>query len=172
MQTHFWHPWPLCQKVVPHAFTDSVTDTRQSTDEFWRLAAESRRDIVESIKSQDYLMSYFIFNFDYTVNDLPDLDAMLDSSKSTNEFRNPEYVYTTSYGAWDFPMQTDDFIKPCAVYSISSIHKTGPIFSQQLLTVNGKLTWTIGWSQRVVSKKTAEEFEDVMFTILKNAIGK
>ncbi len=151
---------------------DVTQNAINSTAEFWRLAAESRKLITENFEKQDYLMSYFMLNFDDTIHPMPDLDYMLDPSKTTNEYRNPEMAFTTSYGAWEFPTQNDDVIKPCAVFSNSSIHKTGPIFSQQLLTVNGKLTWTIGWSQRVVSKETAEEFADVMFTILKNAITK
>ncbi len=147
-------------------------DAVNSTTEFWRLCAESRKQMTDNFEKQDYLMTYFILNFDDTVHPMPNLDLMLDPSKTSNEYRNPEMAFTTSYGAWEFPTQNDDVIKPCAVFSNSSIHKTGPIFSQQLLTVNGKLTWTIGWSQRVVSKETAEEFADVMFAILKNAITK
>ena len=145
-------------------------DASQSTEQFWRLSADSRQQITENLKNQDYLMSYFLLNFDDTVFPMPDLDLMLDHSKTSTEYRNPELVFTTSYGAWEFPTETDDLIKPCVVFSNSSIHKTGPIYSQQLLTVNGKLTWTIGWSQRVVNQEIADKFADLMFTILKNAI--
>ena len=56
------------------------------------------------------------------------------------------------------------------VYTNSSVHMVGPVFSQQLITVNGKLSWTIGWSKRVVSEETAEKFASIMFKLIENAI--
>ncbi len=47
---------------------------------------------------------------------------------------------------------------------------TGPVYNQQLISVNGRLTWTIGWSQRVVSQQIAEDFADTMFDIIKKAV--
>ena len=46
----------------------------------------------------------------------------------------------------------------------------GPIINQQLVTVNGKLHWTIAFSQRVVSPETAEKYADIVLGILKRAV--
>ncbi len=64
-----------------------------------------------------------------------------------------------------------DVILPVNVFSHSSIHRAGAVFSQQLITVNGKMTWTIGWSQRVISQKTVDKFINIMFETLNNAVN-
>ena len=47
---------------------------------------------------------------------------------------------------------------------------TGPIINQQLVTVNGKLHWTIAFSQRVISPETAEKYADTVLGILTKAV--
>ena len=55
-------------------------------------------------------------------------------------------------------------------YCTYILSNTGPVYNQQLISVNGRLTWTIGWSQRVVNQQMAEEFADTMFDIIKKAV--
>ncbi len=138
-----------------------------SGEQFWKLAAESTSRMRQQIKGQRYLDGY-LHVFSGTPEQNVDLE--LNSNSSNPEHRVADLVYTTSYGAWEFPFDADDLIKPIAIYTNSSIHKCGEIFPQQLLTVNGKLTWTIAYSQRVVSEETARRFTDIMFDILNRNI--
>ena len=143
----------------------NAEDTKMST--FWKLAQESTGMIREQVKNQAYLQSFFALSG--LADQLPVLDSV-DLSASGTEGRSDEILYTTSYGAWDFPSASSDKMKPLMVYTNSSVHVVGPVFSQQLITVNGKLSWTIGWSKRVVSEETAEKFASIMFKLIENAI--
>ena len=143
----------------------NAEDTKMST--FWKLAQESTGMITEQVKNQAYLQSFFALSG--LADQLPVLDSV-DLSASGTEGRSDEILYTTSYGAWDFPSASSDKIKPLMVYTNSSVHVVGPVFSQQLITVNGKFSWTIGWSKRVVSEETAEKFASIMFKLIENAI--
>ena len=117
------------------------------------------------MKKKQYLSALFQMDPE-AGEEMPEFDP----AKTDNEYRMKEVVYTTSYGAWDFPTKPDDAIKPIIVHSNSSIHVMGSVYSQQLMTVNGKMSWVIGWSPRVVSKEHANRFADVMFGILQNAV--
>ena len=144
-----------------------VSDEAMAKTAFWKLAKESTNQIREQIKNKSFLESFYAFN----VNDLGEMISNLDSvDMSENEGRGEEILYTTSYGAWDFPTEATDQIKPVMIYSNSSIQKCGQVFSQQLITVNGKMSWVIGWSKRVVSQETAEKFAQLQFDILEKAI--
>ena len=118
------------------------------------------------MKNQAFLQSFFALSG--MVDQLAGFNSN-DLSTSDTEGRSEEILYTTSYGAWDFPTASTDKIKPLMIYTNSSIHVIGPVFSQQLITVNGKLSWTIGWSKRVVSEETAERFASIMFNLIEDA---
>ena len=138
--------------------------TKMST--FWKLAQESTSMIREQVKNQAFLQSFFALSG--LVDQLADINST-DLSATGTEGRSEEILYTTSYGAWDFPTASTDKIKPLMIYTNSSIHRIGPVFSQQLITINGKLSWTVGWSKRVVSEETAENFASIMFNLIEEA---
>ncbi len=144
---------------------DVDNDVTESPAEFWKMAADSMAKVQEYLKNKQYLSVAFEDDPESS-GALPDFDP----AKTDNEYRLKEVVFTTSYGAWDFPTQPDDIIKPVIVHSNSGIHVTGYVYSQQLMTVNGKMSWVIGWSPRVVSQDHANRFADVMFGVLQNAV--
>ncbi len=147
---------------------DLEKDFTVAPAEFWKLAAESKKQVQEYLKNKEYLAA--IFQMQPNGEDEPEPDMSFNPDKNPHEYRVEQIVFTTSYGAWEFPANPYDIIKPVAVFSNSSIHVTGPVFSQQLITVNGRLTWTIGWSQRVVSEQQANQFAEIMFKLLKEAV--
>ncbi len=131
------------------------------------FAAESTSGIRKLVADKRYLDSYYkVFHGEPDA----DVDFDINDHPSTTEYRLPRVLFTTSYGPWEFPVQDGDAIKTKALFTNSSIHKCGPLFSQQLISVNGKLSWTIGYSQRVVTQETANRFADTMFTLIENAM--
>ena len=133
---------------------------------FWKLAQESTTMMREQVKNQAFLGGYLTFS---GIRDEINRLSSKEISPNESESRSEDILYTTSYGPWDFPTQASDKIKPLMVYTNSSVTKCGAVFSQQLISVNGKLSWCIGWSRRVVSKETAEKFANIMFNIVENA---
>ena len=133
--------------------------------EFWRLAVESTSNIKEQIKNKDYLGFWMSFKGEaQTVKQVKFREI-----KQERESRMA-MLYTTTYGEWEFLSEADDVIKMEAMFSSSSIHRAGPVINQQLVTVNGKLFWSIAYSQRVISCKTARKYADTMFNIIHKAI--
>ena len=45
----------------------------------------------------------------------------------------------------------------------------GPIINQQLVTVNGKMYWSMAYSPRVISRETAKKYADTTLSVLNRA---
>ncbi len=138
-------------------------DTKKAT--FWKLAKASTTEMKAMINDKKYI-GFEMMLMHMNPSDMEQLDTRGHKFNS----RQQDILYTTSYGAWEFPSKGDAKIKPVMVYTNSSIHHVGAIFSQQLITINGRMSWAAGWSARVVSRETAQRFADVMWNLLHEVV--
>ena len=137
----------------------SPTDTQG----FWELARASTREVhtqVNSGKHRNLLKFYHCI-------DIPSYCKM--SNYEHNQGRSSHICNINNYGAQQTNLTENNPYKFAGIYFGVQAAKTGPVFGNNLMTVDGRLYWTVEYFPHVTTKAKAEELFELSLEILKHS---
>ncbi len=105
-------------------------------DEFWHIASRSTMDLHNRLMRKDYLMgSYYL--------DARAEAGLLRKSKAASLTLAPGDIYVSNLGKWKYQLDKDDLYRTDACHVFSASYDSGPIISNQFITVDDHLYMTV-----------------------------
>lgn len=128
---------------------------------FWNLARQCTREVHSQIKSGKHrnLLKF------YQCVDIPTYCKM--SNYEHNQGRRSHICNINNYGSHQLPQAENSSFKFAGTYFGVQAAKTGPIFGNNLMTVDNRLYWAVEYFPHVTTKEQAEEFFNLSLSILK-----
>lgn len=133
----------------------------QDKQGFWEFARACTREVHTQLDSGKHCNLLKL----YHCVDIPAYCKM--SNYEQNQGRRSHICTINNYGAQKTTLAEDSPFKFAGVYFGVQAAKTGPIFGNNVVTVDGRLYWAVEYFPHVTTKKQAEESFDLSLEIQK-----
>ena len=129
-----------------------------SSTEFWLFARECTQRVHKALSKGEHHAS---------LSKLFDLRPKVNTAENAGRW---ETIFNISnLGRFELGKGKQWPYQPVARYGFTAEQTTGPVFANNLVTVNGKLSWGVTYFTNITTKEQAEEFFDLAMNILMDA---
>ena len=132
-----------------------------SSTEFWLLAQECTRRVHKAVSKGEHHAVLKLSRL---------LSLMTKVNTAKNVGGRQETIFNISnLGRFELGKGKEWPYQPLAQYSFMAAQTVGPVFGNNLVTMNGKLSWGVIYFTNIATKEQAEEFFDLAMNILMDA---
>ena len=150
---------------LDYEFKMPVPVIKEAREAFWNFAKKCTQDLRQAVakgKHHSTLKLLHALDIDFA-------GKMYKLSKNKKKAgRLESLVHISNLGRQRFGSECETGAYDCSgVYFAGAGHNFGPVFANNIVTVNGELSWSIVYYSNVVSRDVACQFADSVFKTLK-----